>query len=319
MIPTVDVQHVVKRFGAHRAVDDVSLVIRPGEITGLLGPNGAGKTTTIRMILDIFPPDAGSIHVFGEKMTPAARGRIGYLPEERGLYKDERVRDCLHYLALLKGLDSPTARARADAYLSRVGLESVARKKIKELSKGMQQKVQLGVALLHEPDLVIVDEPFYGLDPVNTDLVKALLREAAARGAAVVMCSHQMDRVEELCARIGMFDGGKLVLSGSVREIRRQWSHHVVVVQGRADWARVPGLTRWTMSDERTAELWLQAETDPQDVLRALTLDPSARIERFEIADRSLHDIFIAVVSGGRPPDEADRLGRSVAPALVEV
>ncbi len=195
MTSIVDVQHVSKDFGATRAVDDVSFDIRGGEIFGLLGPNGAGKTTMIRMILDLFKPDRGTIAVFGKPIAEQDKARIGYLPEERGLYKNVSVIDCLSYLASLKGLSRPDARRRAMEYLERVDLGGVAKKKVKELSKGMQQKVQLGVALLHEPDLIIVDEPFYGLDPVNTRLVKDMLRASQARGAAVVMSSHQMDRV----------------------------------------------------------------------------------------------------------------------------
>lgn len=297
MTSIVDVQHVSKNFGATRAVDDVSLDIQGGEIFGLLGPNGAGKTTMIRMILDLFKPDQGTIAVFGKPITEQDKARIGYLPEERGLYKNVSVIDCLSYLASLKGLSRADARRRALEYLERVDLASVAKKKVKELSKGMQQKVQLGVALLHDPDLIIVDEPFYGLDPVNTRLVKDMLRASRDRGAAIVMSSHQMDRVEELCDRLCMFNHGTVVLYGDVDEVRQRWAPNAVVVQGQGDFERVPGVERVEQVD-RALELWLDGTTTPQEVLRSLALRPDISLERFEIARPALDDIFIAVVTG---------------------
>lgn len=293
----VEAQHVVKNFGATRAVDDVSFEMRGGEIFGLLGPNGAGKTTMIRMILDIFKPDAGTIAVFGAPLTDTVKRRIGYLPEERGLYKNVGVLECLVYLATLKGLDRTAARQRATAYLEQVGLEAVAKKKVKDLSKGMQQKVQLGVALLHDPDLLIVDEPFYGLDPVNTRLVKDMLRSARDRGAAIVMSTHQMDRVEELCERMAMFNHGKLVLYGAVNDVRRRWAPNAVIVQGSGDFSRVAGVDRVDHVDGVT-ELWLDNATHPQTILRELANRPNVTIDRFEVAAPSLDDIFIAVVEG---------------------
>lgn len=311
MQTTVDVQHVSKHFGATTAVDDVSFEISGGEIFGLLGPNGAGKTTMIRMILDIFKPDSGVVKVFGGTLSAAAKHRIGYLPEERGLYKNVSVLDCLVYLATLKGLSRADARRRALDYLDRVDLGSVAKKKVKDLSKGMQQKVQLGVALLHEPDLLIIDEPFYGLDPVNTRLVKDMLRTARDRGCAIIMSSHQMDRVEELCERMCMFNHGRLVLYGAVNEVRRRWAPNAVVVQGSGDFADVPGVVRIERIDSH-AELWLDDTTDPHMVLRTLATRPDLTIDRFEIAAPSLDDIFIAVVEG------RDRVERRAAPQPSE-
>ncbi len=308
----VEAQHVVKTFGDTRAVDDVSLAIRGGEIFGLLGPNGAGKTTMIRMILDIFKPDSGAIAVFGQPLSEAAKQRIGYLPEERGLYKNVSVLDCLVYLATLKGLERGEARRRALRYLELVGLAEVAKKQVKDLSKGMQQKVQLGVALLHEPDLLIIDEPFYGLDPVNTRLVKDLLRAARDRGAAIIMSTHQMDRVQELCERLAMFNRGKLVLYGAVADVQRRWAPNAVIVQGTGDFSRVPGVARIDQVDGR-CELWLHDSTDPHTVLRELALQPDVRIDRFEIATPSLDDIFIAVVEG------RDRVERHAHPSYDDV
>ena len=314
MTPVVDVQHVSKRFGATQAVNDVSFDIRGGEIFGLLGPNGAGKTTMIRMVLDLFQPDSGTIAMWGRAIAEDDKRRIGYLPEERGLYKNVSVIDCLSYLASLKGIDRGDARRRATAYLERVGLGDVARKKVKELSKGMQQKVQLGVALLHEPDLVIVDEPFYGLDPVNTRLVKDMLRDARDRGAAIVMSTHQMDRVEELCERMCMFNRGRVVLYGGVDEVRNRWAPNAVIVEGQGDFTHVRGVERVEAVDG-ASELWLDASTNPQLVLRELANRPDTVIERFAVATPSLDDIFIAVVEGN---DRVVRRSRGAAPELVE-
>lgn len=293
----VSVENVAKRFGATQAVDDVSFRVEPGEIFGVLGPNGAGKTTTIRMILDIFKPDRGAIQVFGAPLTQAARRRIGYLPEERGLYKSMGVAESLTYLATLKGLDNATAKRRALDYLERVGLAEVANKKVTELSKGMQQKVQLGVALLHDPDLLIIDEPFYGLDPVNTRLVKEMLRQASARGASIVMCTHQMDRVEELCQRMCMFNQGRIVLYGDVSAVRRQFAPNAVVIEGRGPFASLPGVTR-AETTLRGIELWLDASTDPHSILRTVATHPDFVVDRFAVAMPSLDDIFVAVVQG---------------------
>jgi ABC-2 type transport system ATP-binding protein len=249
------------------------------------------------MILDIFKPDTGSIAVFGGVLTDSAKQRVGYLPEERGLYKNVSVIDCLSYLTTLKGIDRTNARKRAGSYLERVGLGEVAKKKVKDLSKGMQQKVQLGVAMLHEPDLLIIDEPFYGLDPVNTRLVKDMLRETRDRGAAIIMSSHQMDRVEELCERMCMFNRGKVVLYGAVQDVRRRWAPNAVLVQGQGDFSRVSGVER-VVQDGAMIELWLDATTNPQSVLRELALRPDIYLDHFEVAAPSLDDIFIAVVEG---------------------
>jgi ABC-2 type transport system ATP-binding protein len=263
------------------------------------------------MILDIFKPDSGRIEVFGATLNERAKARIGYLPEERGLYKNVSVIDCLVYLATLKGQARSAARTRAMQYLDEVGLGSVAGKKVKELSKGMQQKVQLGVALLHDPDLLIIDEPFYGLDPVNTRLVKDILRAHRDRGAAVIMSTHQMDRVEELCERMCMFNQGQMVLYGAVDDVRRRWAANAVVVTGQGDWSGVPGVERIEAVGDGV-ELWLDERTDPQRVLRELVQRPQNVIERFEVAARSLDDIFIAVAEG------KDRVERRTTVAVEE-
>jgi len=193
---TVEVKHVAKAFGKTQAVTDVSFAVRPGEIFGLLGPNGAGKTTTIRMMLDIFKPDAGEISILGGKITEANKNRIGYMPEERGLYQDIPLDRCLTYFARLKGLDSKQINTRLDTWLEKFDLTVHRKKKVKELSKGMQQKAQIIATLIHEPELIIIDEPFTALDPVNTQMIKELLRRERDKGRTILMSTHQMHQVE---------------------------------------------------------------------------------------------------------------------------
>jgi ABC-2 type transport system ATP-binding protein len=230
-MPAVLVKNIVKTFGSLRAVDDVSFSVEKGEIFGLLGPNGAGKTTTIRILLDIFKPDQGEVAVLGGPMTEAKKDRIGYLPEERGLYQDISLDRCLTYLASLKGVQPAEAHRRIDDYLERFDLIEHRQKKLKELSKGMQQKAQLIVTLVHQPDLIIIDEPFAALDPVNTQMVKDILRDQRNRGTTVLMSTHQMHQVEELCDRLILINHGKSVLYGELNEIRRQFSGQELLVR----------------------------------------------------------------------------------------
>jgi len=198
----VEVSNITKSFGHNKAVSGVSFSVRQGEIFGLLGPNGAGKTTIIRLMLDIFKPDAGTVSILDGPMTEAKKNLIGYMPEERGLYQDLTLENCLVYLATLKGLTSADARRRVNVYLQRFDLAAQSRSKVKTLSKGMQQKAQLINTIIHQPELVIVDEPFAALDPVNTLMVKDLIRELRSQGTAILMSTHQMHHVEELCDRI---------------------------------------------------------------------------------------------------------------------
>jgi ABC-2 type transport system ATP-binding protein len=209
--PLVSVQNIRKTFGNNVAVADVSFEILPGEIFGLLGPNGAGKTTTIRMILDIFKPDAGTIEVLGGPLTQARKDYIGYMPEERGLYPYMRVLDCLIYLGSLKGLSRREARRRAELFLERLELADQHRQKIEALSRGMTQKVQVIAAVLHNPDLLIIDEPFANLDPLNAQLIREIMLELRDQGKAVIMTSHQLGLVETLCDRIALIDYGRVV------------------------------------------------------------------------------------------------------------
>ena len=292
----VSVDHVAKSFGKTMAVDDVSFEVKPGEIFGLLGPNGAGKTTTIRMILDIFKPDHGTISVLGGKMTDAKKEQIGYLPEERGLYKDVKVEDVVLYLAELKGMSRKTARARAAQYFEQLDLGAHKSKKVADLSKGMQQKVQVNTTLIHHPDLIIIDEPFSGLDPVNTRLIQDMLTSERERGAAIIMSTHQMNLVEELCDRIVLINKGDSVLYGRIHDIRRRYADNTVRVTIRGELPIMPGVEEIS-SKGHCHTLRLPVDMAPQSVLRLLSDSPDIMIESFELAIPTMDEIFVKVVS----------------------
>ncbi|HET7076003.1 MAG TPA: ATP-binding cassette domain-containing protein [Chloroflexia bacterium] len=294
------VEHVTKSFGATVAVKDVSFTVEPGEIFGVLGPNGAGKTTTIRMILDLIKPDSGKIAVLGGPMTEEKKNRIGYLPEERGLYRDLKVLDCMVYLAMLKGLDRAVARRRALDYLEQMGLADQQKKKISELSKGMQQKVQFGTMILHDPQLMIIDEPFSGLDPVNTLAVKEQIFALRKAGHAILMSTHQMQMVEEMCDRLVMFNRGEIVLRGTPLAVRQQFAPNAVLVEGTGPFAALPGV-REVVPHNGAVELMLEPGVNAQEVLRELALQPAVTVDRFEVATPSLDEVFVRVVQGEAP------------------
>ncbi|HEX7896670.1 MAG TPA: ATP-binding cassette domain-containing protein [Planctomycetota bacterium] len=288
MPAALDVQRVVKAYGAKTAVDGVSLSVEPGEIFGLLGPNGAGKTSLIRMVLDIIHPDAGRIHVLGGPLTPAVKDRIAYLPEERGLYQRQKVGDVLRYLCELKGLTRHVAERRVEAGLDRVGLLETKKKNMRELSKGMQQKVQIAAVFLHEPDFVVLDEPFEGLDPVNRVLVTDLMKERAAKGTSIVLSSHRMDQVETLCRRVFLINGGKEVLHGAVDDLKKQFADNAVELEADRDVAKHPMVER-----AEGRKLWLK---EPAEKFLAALIAEGATIRRFEHALPSLDEIFVKVV-----------------------
>jgi ABC-2 type transport system ATP-binding protein len=298
----IEVSNLAKSFGNTQAVKDVSFSVEPGEIFGLLGPNGAGKTTTIRMLLDIFKPDSGEIRVFGGGLDVAHKRRIGYLPEERGLYKDQKLESTLIYLATLKGLDQRVARQRLGGWLERLDLAEHRQKKVQELSRGMQQKAQIIATLLHEPDLIVIDEPFSGLDPVNTRLVKQIFEEQRKAGRAIIMSTHQMYQVEALCNRIVLINEGRTVLYGPVHKIKRNFSGNAIILDGQGDFNDIPGVLE-ARRHNGTWQMALEIGTDPQAVFRTLAGRPDVRIDRFELAEPSLDDIFVTVVSGYRPQD----------------
>ncbi|HMN13721.1 MAG TPA: ATP-binding cassette domain-containing protein [Bellilinea sp.] len=299
-MPTIQVENIVKTFGKQRAVDGVTFEVEPGEIFGLLGPNGAGKTTIIRIILDIFQPDAGKVAVFGGPMSEAKKDRIGFLPEERGLYQDISVDQCLVYLAQLKGLDKSVAQQRLEPMLQRFDLIPHRKKKVKELSKGMQQKCQLITALIHDPELIIIDEPFSALDPVNTQMVKDILVEERNRGKCVVMCTHQMPQVEELADRLILINKGKILLYGTLKQIRDQYkgSNVLVAPQGPLP-AGINGIG--LIEEQRDGLLvHLQEGTTPQMLLTSL-VQSGVNLDKFEIAVPTLDEIFIEAVKGEAP------------------
>ncbi len=292
---TVEVSHLKKAFGATQAVADVSFAVGKGEIFGLLGPNGAGKTTSIRLMLDIFQPDAGTVSILDGSMTDAKKDRIGYMPEERGLYQEMPLEPCLIYLGTLKGLSKAEARRRLQPYLERFDLAQHRTKKLKELSKGMQQKAQIISTVLHGPELLIMDEPFSGLDPVNTQLAKDLLLDLRQQGVTVIMSTHIMHQVEEMCNRIVLINQGRNVLYGELAEIQRQHSGHAVRVKVVGELPPLAGVEAITPHNN-AVQLLLDQQTSPQDILQQLVSQQCA-VEQFEIALPSLDEIFIRAVS----------------------
>jgi ABC-2 type transport system ATP-binding protein len=296
----ISVNHISKNYGDFKAVDDLSFEVNYGEVFAMLGPNGAGKSTTLRMILDILKPDIGSIAVLGGALDDARKDRIGYLPEERGLYRGVPVIEVMEYLGTLKGLSSGDARQRSMAYLEQLELADFAKKKVSELSKGMQQKVQFAVTILHDPDLIIIDEPFSGLDPLNTLIIKDLLLDFSKRGRAVVMSTHEMHQVEEMADRLIMINRGRRALYGNVDEVRRQYALPAVIVEGSGNWAALAGVERVEPSENgrRGTLLFLRQDVSPDSVLAEIATRPDMHIQRFELAVPSLNDIFIQVVEG---------------------
>jgi ABC-2 type transport system ATP-binding protein len=299
MTHTIDVQNVTKRYGQKAAVDDVSFEVRRGEIFGMLGPNGAGKTTTIRMILDIIKPDSGTIRVFGAPFSEATKQRIGYLPEERGLYKNVPLIELLGYLGTLKGMKRREAEQRAAQLLEELDLGAYKKGKVRELSRGMSQKVQFAATILHRPELLIIDEPFAGLDPVNTEIIKNMIFRLRSEGATVVMSIHEMHQVEEMADRLLMIHQGRRVLYGEVDEVRQRYAEKAVIVSGQGDWAALRGVVR-VQPDEngRNVTLYLDEQTTPEQIMAALANNPSYSVRSFALAVPRLNDIFIRVAGG---------------------
>ena len=299
-MPAIIVDHISKNFGSLKAVNDVSFDVEPGEIFGLLGPNGAGKTTIIRIILDNLKPDTGSVSILSGSMTEEKKNHIGYLPEERGLYQDIPLDRCLVYLATLKGMEEKVAQQKVESFLERFDLADARKKKVKELSKGMQQKAQLITTLIHEPSLVIIDEPFSALDPVNTQMVKDLLRDERNKGTAVVMCTHQMHQVEELADRIVLINNGKAMLYGKLQDIQNQYKSQSVVVRPVTSLpAQISGVDEIVKQNHHYL-LHLSHGSTSQQVLKSL-MDSGTELEQFEIAIPSLDEIFIQVVKEVQP------------------
>jgi ABC-2 type transport system ATP-binding protein len=291
----IQVHDLVKRYGDVVAVDHLSFEVERGEIFGLLGPNGAGKTTTIRVIMDILNPDAGTVTVLGQP-PGRAKGRVGYLPEERGLYRNLKVLDTLVYLAELKGVPRSAARERAVGLLERIQLEEWAARKVRDLSRGMQQRLQFAASLVHDPDALILDEPFQGLDPVNVERIKDFVAALHREGKTIVLSTHQMNLVEALCDRILLINRGQAVLYGSLAAIKREHAPNAIRVRAPHLPPDLPGVVA-VERDDGAFDLTLAEGARPQEVLRAL-LDRGVEVQAFEVAPVPLEDIFVAAVSG---------------------
>lgn len=280
-------------------MDEVSFVVEQGEVFGLLGPNGAGKTTTIRMLMDIIKPDGGRIRILGEPPGPQINSRLGYLPEERGLYRKVTVMGNLVYLASLKGMNPHHAKEKGKELLERIGLSQHQNRRLEELSRGMQQKLQFLVTIVHDPDLLVLDEPFAGLDPLNVRLIKDFIHEFRYRGKTVLLSSHQMNLVEEMCDRIMMIDRGRSVLYGQLSEIKERFRENAILLDCQGEPKGLRGVRRVAGSDGHW-QLFLESGFAPQVILRQLGERPELKVSRFELATPSLEDIFIAVAEGRR-------------------
>ncbi len=289
--------HVTKRFGAHKAVDDLSLAIPSGSIYGFLGPNGAGKTTTIRMVTNIIQPDEGEITVLGEKSSELTKDKLGYLPEEKGLYKKMKCAEILAYFGKLKGMDAQAAKTKSYELLDRYGLGEWSDKRTEALSKGMGQKVQMLATLIHEPQLLILDEPFSGLDPVNVEILRDLILDQRRAGRTVIFSTHGMEQAEQICDFIFLINGGKKVIDGPLSEVRRSAEQAVMLdYDGDGSTLRsIPGVVRINDSG-KTAELFLAPGTDPQVLLRDLM--SRVKVRRFDQREPSLHEVFVRAVGG---------------------
>ena len=298
---TLRVANVSKRFGEFSAVENLSFEVRAGRVFGFLGPNGAGKTTTIRMIVGITAPDEGSIELFGQKISSTLQDRIGYLPEERGLYKKLKIADQLRYFAALKGLSARDAEKRMDFWLERMGLGDWKKKKTTDLSKGMQQKIQFISTVMHDPDLLILDEPFSGLDPINVEFLIDVISEFKTRDKTIIFSTHLMETAEKLCNDILLINKARKVIGGSLREVKESYGRNLIAL--RADGAEPvladPSIVAKLTHHADETIVHLVDGVDPQALLRKLVA-AGASISKFEKVEASLNDIFIDKVRGER-------------------
>ena len=294
------VDHVTKRFGSYAATNDVSFSLDSGRILGLLGPNGAGKTTMIRMLTNIFVPDEGTIAAFGEKIGYAMQNRIGYLPEERGLYKKLKVIEQLIYFGRLKGLSRADAQKRATFWLNQLDAADWAPKKIQELSKGMQQKIQFISTILHNPSLMILDEPFSGFDPINTELLKKIIIDMRNDGKTIILSTHVMEQAEQLCDDICLINKGKIVLSGSLRDIKKARGRDSIILEFEGDDSFLDQYSDLQFIN-RTAnrvEFRFRNDFSPNEFIKSVS--STCQITKYELSEPALHEIFIDAVSRER-------------------
>lgn len=307
----LEVINLVKRFGNNLVLDNVTFSARSGAAIGLLGRNGAGKTTTIRTIMNVFPPDKGQILLDGKPLRHSKAG-IGYLPEEKGLYPKIKIGDQLTYIGELRGLSRRQARANLDSWLERLGMQDVVNKKLETLSKGNQQKIQLAVTMLADPEIVILDEPFSGLDPVNAQLLKDIVHEQVAKGKIVLFSSHQMNYVETFCDDIALLHNGQIVLDGPIREIKRSYERNRILValspgkhpQGTCkvleelrSGGRLPSFVRRIENLNKECVVWLDRESERRELLKIL-VESGLEIEKFNTVEPTLEQIFVAQTSG---------------------
>ena len=291
---SVQVSNIHKSYNGKPAVIDLSFSANPGELLGLIGPNGAGKSTTIKILLDFMKPDSGEVSILGTTMNETLKNNIGYLPEERGLYKRLPAIDQILYFSSLKGLDHATAKERADQLLRQTGMLESKQKRIKDMSKGMGQIIQFIVTIIHDPQLIILDEPFSGLDPVNTEMIKQIIAHLRDEGKTVILSTHQMNQVEELCDRVLMINHGREVLYGDLQEIKAGFRKHTVLVDVEGPLGNLRGVTG-QKPEKGLIELVLSPETTPQHILDQLK---GRTINHFEIRKPSLNEIFLQIAGG---------------------
>ncbi|MDX2444890.1 MAG: ATP-binding cassette domain-containing protein [Bacteroidales bacterium] len=292
----VEVNKLNKSYAGKTAVNDLSFSVNPGEILGLIGPNGAGKSTTIKIILDFMKPDSGEVKIFGNKMNESYKNHIGYLPEERGLYKKLTAIDLIVYLATLKGMDKEVAAKNAHTLLEQTGMLVNKKMKNKEMSKGMGQIIQFIVTIIHDPKLIIMDEPFSGLDPLNTEIIKDMISKLRDEGKAIILSTHQMNKVEELCDRVLMINHGQAVLYGDLKETQASFTKNSIQLNIDGELVDLPGVIDKKFH-KGSVELVLDQNTTPQNILDALR-EREITINRFEITTPSLNEIFINLAGG---------------------
>jgi ABC-2 type transport system ATP-binding protein len=293
---TISVSHISKTFGKTQAVREVSFDVEKGRIFGLLGPNGAGKTTTIRMINYIIPQDEGEIIINGEKVSPKTQKMIGYMPEERGLYKKMKVGEQLMYLAQLKGLKASDAREKIKYWLNRFNAYDWHSKTVGELSKGMSQKIQFIATIVHDPGIYIFDEPFSGLDPINSELLKEIIIELKGDGKTILFSTHRMEQVEQMCDDICLFNNGKVVLTGNLRQIKKDFGKNTVLIEFQGDGSFLDTLEEVRINNRSTnfAEIRILNGLDSQEILRKAM--EHSEVHKFQLVEPSLNEIFISTV-----------------------
>jgi ABC-2 type transport system ATP-binding protein len=294
---TLKVENVTKRYGEFTAVDSISFDVRAGRVFGFLGPNGAGKTTTIRMIVGITAPDEGKIELFGQQVSSELQDRIGYLPEERGLYKKMKIFEQLRYFAALKNVAQKTADERIDFWLDRMKLSEWKKKKAADLSKGMQQKIQFISTVLHEPDLLILDEPFSGLDPINVETLLEVISELKAKGKTIIFSTHLMETAEKLCDDIILINKSRKIVGGSLRQVKASFGKNMIALRATGDDGILQdkNLISSIIEHADEKELVLAEKADAQILLKKL-VESGANVTKFELIEPSLNDIFIEKV-----------------------